>query len=90
MIKYRTSHMVKPAIKPIKVAKASDEHVWVKRPGGSLRRQDKRSEYTSYFDTYREALCHLRAVSKLKADAAKYEAKRADAFRVDVMGLMEG
>lgn len=74
MIKYRTGWNTE--IERVEVEKETAAFVFIKRGGGKLRREAKRSEWTSYFDSFEEARSYL--IERIEAKIRVVQNELAD------------
>lgn len=83
MKKYRTATWGK-LIEAVDVDRETEASVWV-----NGRRNGKRTEYHSYFDTFAEAKQYLLDIAERSVNSARLNLARAEGHYSNVKGLRE-
>ena len=83
MKKYRTSTLGK-LIEAVEVERETEASVWV-----NGQRNGKRTEYHSYFNTFKEAKQYLLDIAERSVNSARLNLERAKGHYGNVKGLKE-
>lgn len=82
MIKFRTGEYNKDMIVEVEVERESDSSVWIKG-----RRNNKRSTYENYFDSWDEAKAYLLEKAESKAASCRRQLEYANGILGNIKGL---
>lgn len=90
MKKYKTSGSWKAAIEVVECERESDSCVWIR--GGfskAERRNNKRSSYENYFDSFQEAKDFLIAQGESQVKSARGRLEEANSYLGNAKGLKD-
>ena len=82
--KYLATCGFSPCIKTIELSRESDSSVWIGR-----RREDKFTEYQSYFDTYKDAKLHLINSKNREIEAARRRLERFEQTLTEILDMQD-